>query len=66
MRSNNFDVNAPVTMCHEVEGQANNCENKASLWTDLKNSFAWLTSMTKLIFDYNNFFGSGHFLIYEI
>ena len=31
MRSNDFDVNAPVTMCHEVEGQANNCENKASL-----------------------------------
>ena len=29
MRSNNFDVNVPVTMCTEVESQANNCENKA-------------------------------------
>ena len=66
MRSNNFDVNVPVTMCHEVEAQANNCKNKASVWTDLKNFFAWLTGMTKLIFDYNNFFGSGHFLIQDI
>ena len=29
MRSNNFEVNVPVTMCIEVEAQANNCENKA-------------------------------------
>ena len=49
-------------MCHEVEARANNCENKASLWTDFKNSFAWLTGMKKLIFDYNNFFGSSYFL----
>ena len=54
MRSNKFDVNIPVTMCIEVEAQANNCKNKASVWTDLKNFFAWLTGMTKLIFDYNN------------
>ena len=62
MRPNNFDVNVPVTMCTEVEARANNCENKAYLWTDFKNSFAWLTSMKKLIFCYNNFFGLGHFL----
>ena len=31
-----------------------------------KHSFAWLTSMKKLIFDYGNFFGLGHFLIHEI
>ena len=66
MRSNNFDVNIPVTMCTEVEARANNCENKASLWTNYKNSFAWLTSMKKLIFGYNKFFGSGHFLIHDI
>ncbi len=66
MRPNNFDVNVPVTMCHEVEAQANNCENKASLWTDFKNSFAWLTGMKKLIFQYCNFFGFDHFLIHEI
>ena len=29
---------------------------------DFKNSFAWLTGMKKLIFNYNNFFGSGYFL----
>ena len=28
---------------------------------DLKNSFAWLTGMKKRIFDFNEFFGSGHF-----
>ena len=31
---------------------------------DFKNSFAWLIYMKKLIFDYNNFFGSGYFLTY--
>ena len=31
MRSNNFDVKVPVTMCTKVEAQANNCENKASV-----------------------------------
>ena len=53
-------------MCHEVEARANNCENKASLWTYFKNSFLWLTGMKKLIFDFHNFFGSGHFWIHEI
>ena len=33
---------------------------------DFKNSFAWLTGMKKLIFDYNNFIGSGHFLTHQI
>ena len=28
---------------------------------DLKNSFAWLMGMKKLIFDFIDFFGSGHF-----
>ena len=31
MRSNNFGGKVPVTMCTEVEAQANNCENKASV-----------------------------------
>ena len=47
-----------------IKGLANNCQNKTSLWTDFKNSFSWLTGMKKLIFGINNFFGSGHFLIY--
>ena len=33
---------------------------------DFKISFAWLMGMKKLIFDFNNFFGSGHFLIHQI
>ena len=41
----------------------NKCENKASLWTDFKNSFAWLTGMKNMIFCFYNFFCSGHFLI---
>ena len=41
----------------------NKCENKASLWTDFKNSFAWLTGMKNMIFRFYNFFCSGHFLI---
>ena len=74
-------------MCTEVEAWANNCENKASVWKNLKNSFVWyswffdslvifraaleikeisLMGMKKLIFDYNNFFGLGHFLIHDI
>ena len=53
-------------MCNEVEARANNFEIKAYLWTDFKNSFAWLTSMKKLNFDKNNFFGSGHFLTHDI
>ena len=28
---------------------------------DFKNSFEWLTGMKKLIFHFNNVFGSGHF-----
>ena len=43
----------------------NNCENKASLWTDFKNSFTWLTGMKNMIFRFNNFFCSGHFLIFD-
>ena len=31
MRSNNFDIKVPVKMCTELEAQANNCENKASV-----------------------------------
>ena len=30
---------------------------------DFKNYLAWLTGIKKLIFHFNNFFGSGHFLI---
>ena len=36
MRSNNFYVKVPVTMCTEVEAQPNNCENKASVGTNVK------------------------------
>ena len=53
-------------MCIEVEAQAKNYKNKAYLLTDFKNSFTWLTRMKKLIFYYNNLFGSGHFLNNEI
>ena len=56
MRSNNFDVKVNVTMCTEVEAQANNCENKASALKYFKNSFTWLTGMKNLIFDFINFF----------
>ena len=55
-----------MSNCNEVEARANNYENKGSLWTYFKNSFAWLTGMKKLIFDYSNFFGSGHFSIHQI
>ena len=41
-------------------------ENKATAWTDFKNFFAWLMGMKKLIFCFNNFFGSSHFLIHQI
>ena len=61
MRSNNFDVNVPVTMCTEVESQANNCENKALLWKNFKNSFTWLTSMKKFIFDLSTFLDPASF-----
>ena len=33
---------------------------------DFKNSFVWLMSMEKLIICFNNFFGSGPFLINQI
>ena len=46
-----------------IKGLANNCENKALLWRNFKNSFAWFIGMKKVIFGFNNFFGSGHFLI---
>ena len=60
MRSNNFDVKLTVKKCN---AKANNYENNASVsvWMDFKNSFAWLTGIKKLIFDYRNFFVSGSF-----
>ena len=66
MQSNNFHLQPHVSNCNEVEARANNYENKGSLCTYFKNSFAWLTGMKKLIFDYSNFFGSGHFSIHQI
>ena len=48
-----------------IKGLANNCENKALLWRNFKNSFAWFIGMKKVIFGFNNFFGSGHFLIHD-
>ena len=51
MRSNNFDVKVPVTICTEVEAQVNNCEDKASYEQILKKSFKWLMGMKNLIFD---------------
>ena len=47
-----------------IKALANNCENKALLWRNFKNSFAWFIGMKKVIFGFNNFFGSGHFLIH--
>ena len=63
---NRKDTAPHVLNCNEVEAQANNYENKGSLWTYFKNSFVWLTGMKKLIFDYSNFFRSGHFSIHQI
>ena len=66
MRSNDFCVILSNTVRGLYLREANNCENKASIWIYLKNSFAWLTGMKKLIFNYNNFFGLGHFLTHDI
>ena len=30
---------------------------------DFKNFFVWLTGMKRLIFDNNNFYGSGHYMV---
>ena len=56
MRSNSFYVKVPKNVSAQVEAQANNCENKASALKYFKNSFAWLTGMKNLIFDFINFF----------
>ena len=47
-----------------LEALENFYEITAPVWMDFKNSFPWLTGMKKLIFDYNNFFGSGYFLTF--
>ena len=52
--------------CTSIKVLENKCENKASLWTDFKNSFALLTGMKNVIFGFNNFFCSGHFLIFYL
>ena len=49
--ANNFDVKVNVSKCTEGEAWAHNYENKASVSTDFKNSFAWLMGVKKLIFD---------------
>ena len=54
---------AKLRQCEQFEVQENSSENKASAWTNFKNSFAWLTGMKQLIFYFNNFFCSGHFLV---
>ena len=38
---------------------------RAWVCMDFKNYLAWLTGIKKLIFHYNNFFGSSHFSIHE-
>ena len=48
------------------EALARNCKNTTPVWTNIKNSFVWLTGMKKLIFGYNNFFRSSYFSIHEI
>ena len=53
-------------MSMQVEALANSRENKAAALMDFKNSFAWLTGMENLIFDFNIFFWSGHFLNSDI
>ena len=50
--------------CQPFEALAKNCKNTTPVWTNFKNSFAWLMSVKKLIFYFNNFFGSWHFLIF--
>ena len=52
---------AKLRQCEQFEVQENIFKNKASVWTNFKNFFAWLTGMKKLIFYYYEFFGSGHF-----
>ena len=47
-----------------LEALEKSYKNTSPVWMDFKNSFAWLIYMKKLIFDYNNFFGSGYFLTY--
>ena len=47
-----------------LEALAKKCKNIPPVSTDFKNSFVWLTGVKKVIFHYNNFFDSGHFLIF--
>ena len=54
---------AKLRQCEQFEVQENSSENKASAWTNFKNSFAWLTGMKQLIFYFNKFFCSGQFLV---
>ena len=42
----------------------NSSGKKAFIWMDFKNSFVWLSGMEKLIFNFNEFFGSLHFLVF--
>ena len=58
MRSNNFDINVPVTMCHEVEAQTKNyycCE------PILKKKFAWSIGMKRVIFGTYDFLAPVNF-----
>ena len=50
MRSNGFDIKDSIIVRGLYLREAYNCENKASVLTYFKNSFAWLRSMKKLIF----------------
>ena len=54
---------AKLRQCEQFEVQENSSGNKASAWTNFKNSFAWLTGMKQLIFYFNKFFCSGQFLV---
>ena len=51
--------------CQPFKAPAKNYENRVGVCMDFKNYLAWLTGIKKLIFHFNNFFGSGHFSIHE-
>ena len=57
---------AKLRQCEQFEVQENSSENKASVWTNFKNFFTWLTGIKNAIFNFMNFFGSGHVLIHQI
>ena len=56
---------AKLRQCEQFEVQENSSENKASVWTNFKNFFAWLTGMKKLIFYFYKFLAPAIILIHQ-